>query len=211
MKVYGDSRSGNCYKIQLLCSELGIAYDWQEVDILAGDTHTAEFLEVNANGRIPLLALPEGRYLAESNAILSYLADGHDIRGSSRLHRAEVLQWMFFEQYSHEPNIATSRFIMLYLDSPPDRQADLQAKKIAGIRALDVMEKQLSDQDYMTGSDFTIADIALFAYTHKAHEGGFDLVPYTSISDWIKRIEARPNFVPMDTSRAGSHNPSRPG
>lgn len=201
MKLYGDSRSGNCYKIQLLCSELGIEYDWQEVDILAGDTHTAEFLAMNANGKIPLLALPDARYLAESNAILAYLADGHEFQGTHRFHRAEVLQWMFFEQYSHEPNIATSRFIVLYLNSPPDRQAELQSRKIAGDRALDVMEKQLSDRDYVTGSVFTIADIALFAYTHKAHEGGFDLAPYSSIGEWIKRIEARPNFAPMVPDR----------
>ena len=197
MKLYGDSRSGNCYKIQLLCSELGIHYDWQEVDILAGDTHTAEFLSMNANGKIPLLDLQDGRYLAESNAILSYLAEGHELSGSNRFNRAEVLQWMFFEQYSHEPNIATSRFIILYLNSPPDRQPDLQSKKIAGIRALDVMEKQLDDNIHITGREFTIADIALFAYTHKAHEGGFDLQPYKNIRAWIERIESRPLFVPM--------------
>lgn len=199
MKLYGDSRSGNCYKIQLLCAELGVEYDWQEVDILAGDTHTGDFLAMNANGKIPLLDLQDGRYLAESNAILAYLADGRELSGSSRFNRAEVLQWMFFEQYSHEPNIATSRFIILYLNSPPDRQADLQSKKVAGIRALDVMEKQLGADGFITGPAFTIADIALFAYTHKAHEGGFDLEPYKNIRSWIARIEDRPQFVPMTT------------
>jgi len=199
MKLYGDSRSGNCYKVQLLCAELGIEYDWHEVDILAGDTQTAEFLEMNANGKIPLLDLQNGRYLAESNAILAYLAEGHELSGRSRFNRAEVLQWMFFEQYSHEPNIATSRFIILYLKSPPERQADLQSKRVAGIRALDVMEKHLGADDFMTGSEYTIADIALFAYTHKAQEGGFDLEPYRNIRDWISRIESRPRFVPMAT------------
>lgn len=197
MRLYGDSRSGNCYKIQLLCAELGIKYDWHEVDILAGDTQTAEFLKMNANGKIPLLDLQDGRYLAESNAILAYLAEGHELSGRSRFNRAEVLQWMFFEQYSHEPNIATSRFIILYLNSPPERQADLQSKRVKGIRALDVMEKHLGAHNFITGPAYTIADIALFAYTHKAHEGGFDLGPYKNIQDWITRIENRPSFVPM--------------
>ncbi len=138
--VYGDSRSGNCYKIKLLCSQLGIAYEWREVDILAGDTRTAEFLAMNANGKIPLLALPDGRYLAESNAILAYLADGAELAGSDRFLRAAVLQWMFFEQYSHEPNIATSRFIIQYLGNPPDRRAALEEKRLGGYKALDVME-----------------------------------------------------------------------
>ena len=197
MKVYGDSVSGNCYKVQLLCAELELEYDWHEVDILAGDTRTPQFLSMNANGRIPLLALPDGRFLPESNAILSYLAEGTDLAGADRFNRAEVLAWMFFEQYSHEPNIATSRFIIKYLGNPPERQADLQAKKAAGIEALKVMESRLGESEYFAGADFTIADIALFAYTHKAHEGGFDLAPFTAIREWIQRIEARPHFVPM--------------
>ncbi len=120
--IYGDSISGNCYKLQLLCAQLDIPYDWQEVDILKGDTRTNEFLAMNANGKIPLLALPDGRYLAESNAILGYLAADSDLAGRDRYTRAEILQWLFFEQYSHEPNIATSRFIVKYLGSPPDRR-----------------------------------------------------------------------------------------
>jgi glutathione S-transferase len=201
MKLYGDSRSGNCYKVQLLCAELGIEYEWREVDILAGETRTAEFLAMNANGRIPLLALGDGRYLPESNAILAFLADGNAIAGRDRYHRAQVLAWMFFEQYSHEPYIATSRFIIQYLGAPPEREADLQARKAPGIRALEILDRQLAGQDYLSGADFTIADIALFAYTHKADEGGFDLGPYASLRSWIDRIEARPLFVPMAVNR----------
>ena len=196
--VYGDSRSGNCYKIKLLCAQLGIAYEWREVDILAGDTRTAEFLAMNANGKIPLLALPDGRYLAESNAILAYLADGSELAGSDRFSRAAVLQWMFFEQYSHEPNIATSRFIIQYLGSPPDRQAELEEKRLGGYKALEVMEQQLGNNTFIAGSEYSIADIALYAYTHVAHEGGFDLNDYPATRAWLDRVRTIPGHVPME-------------
>ena len=196
-KIYGDSRSGNCYKIKLLCAELGIDYAWQEVDILAGDTRTPQFLAMNANGRIPLLALADGRYLAESNAILCYLAEGSELFGQDAFSRASILQWMFFEQYSHEPNIATSRFIMQYLGNPPDQKAALAEKREAGYMALGVMEQQLLRNRYMTGETYNLADIALFAYTHVAHEGGFDLDPYPAIRAWIDAIMGRPKYVPM--------------
>ena len=196
--VYGDSRSGNCYKIKLLCAQLGIAYEWREVDILAGDTRTAEFLAMNANGKIPLLALPDGRHLAESNAILAYLADGSELAGSDRFSRAAVLQWMFFEQYSHEPNIATSRFIIQYLGSPPDRQAALEEKRLGGYKALEVMEQQLGDNTFIAGSEYSIADIALYAYTHVAHEGGFDLNDYPATRAWLDRVRTIPGHVPME-------------
>lgn len=197
IKLYGDSRSGNCYKIQLLCAELGIGYDWQEVDILAGESRTPGFLAMNQNGRIPLLALPDGRHLAESNAILYFLADGSELFTGDAYARAEILQWMFFEQYSHEPNIATSRFIIQYLGNPAEKQSMLQEKKAAGYQALDVMECRLRDNDFFAGTQFTIADIALFAYTHVADEGDFDLGDYVAVNNWIDRIKARPNFLPM--------------
>ena len=195
--VYGDSISGNCYKIQLLCAQLDIPHDWQEVDILKGDTRTDEFLEMNANGKIPLLALSDGRYLAESNAILAYLAEGSELAGSDRFSRAQVLQWMFFEQYSHEPNIATSRFIIKYLGSPPDRQAALEEKRVGGYKALDVMENQLGDHTFIAGTKYSIADIALYAYTHVADDGGFDLKEYPEVRAWLGRVEATPAYVPM--------------
>lgn len=197
MKVWGDSKSGNCYKIRHLCAELGVDYEWQEVDILAGETRTPEFLAMNPNGKIPLVRLDDGRTLAESNAILAWLADGSPLAGTDRYERAVVLQWMFFEQYSHEPNIATSRFILRYLGNPPDRKAVLAEKHVAGERALGVMEQRLSTNDFMAGPRFTIADIALFAYTQVADEGGFDLGPFAAIRAWIERIVRRPRFVPM--------------
>ncbi|MEX0976701.1 MAG: glutathione S-transferase family protein [Woeseia sp.] len=197
IKVWGDSRSGNCYKICLLCAELDIDFEWEEVDILAGQTRTPEFLAMNANGKIPLLRTSDGRFLAESNAILIYLADGTSLAGSDRFERASVLQWMFFEQYSHEPNIATSRFIIQYLGVPPERKAALEEKRAGGLEALAVMEQQLRKHEFMAGERFTLADIALFAYTHVADEGGFSLAAFPQIRGWIRRIESRPAFVPM--------------
>jgi glutathione S-transferase len=195
--VYGDSISGNCYKIKLLCAELGIDYAWRELDILAGATRTPGFLAMNPNGRIPLLALPDGRYLAESNAILCYLAEDSELLGVGRFERATVLQWMFFEQYSHEPYIATARFVVRYLGNPPDRQADLEQKRIAGLKALEILDRQLLRTPFIAGERYTLADIALFAYTHVAGEGGFDLGPFRGIGEWFGRITTRPNYVPM--------------
>ena len=197
IRIYGDSRSGNCYKLKLLCAEMDVGYDWHEVDILAGDTHTPEFLAMNANGKIPLLQLPDGRCLAESNAILCYLADGSEFLGGDAFARAEILQWLFFEQYSHEPFIATSRFIIQYQGRPAARQAELEQKKAGGYKALGVMERQLEQHDFMTGAAFNIADIALFAYTHVAEEGDFSLADYPAIRAWLERIKTRPKHVPM--------------
>ncbi len=155
---------------------------------------------MNPNGKVPVLKLPDGRCLPESNAILGYLAEGTDLAGRDRYERANVLQWMFFEQYSHEPYIATSRFIVRYLGNPAERAADLESKRKAGYRALDLMERELDARQFIANDAYSIADIALFAYTHVAHEGGFDLEPYANINAWISRIRARPNFVAM---RAG--------
>lgn len=200
IEFYGDSISGNCYKLQLVCAELDIDYRWHELDILAGDTRTPEFLAMNPNGKVPLMALADSRYLPESNAILCYLADGSDLYGEDRYSRANILQWLFFEQYSHEPFIATSRFIVKYLGTPAERQSDLDSKKAGGYKALATMEATLSRGDFIAGERFSIADIALFAYSHVAHEGGFDLGSYPMIETWIKRIESRPQFVPMRVS-----------
>lgn len=197
IKLFGDSRSGNCYKVQLLCAELGIDYTWVEVDIIGGETRTAEFLAMNANGKIPLLAMSGERYLAESNAILCYLADGTPLFGGNRFERAKILQWMFFEQYSHEPNIATSRFIIQYLGNPPERAEGLARRQEPGYRALEVMDRQLQYDEFMAGPRYSVADIALFAYTHVAHEGGFDLEKYQAINAWLERVRSRPGFVRM--------------
>ena len=198
--VYGDSISGNCYKIQLACAQLGIDYEWHEVDIMAGETRTPDFLAMNANGKLPLLALADGRYLPESNAILAYLADGSALAGGDRFERASVLQWMFFEQYSHEPYIATARFVVRYLGNPPERQKDLERKRKGGYRALDVMEKHLSSHDFIANDAYSIADIALFAYTHVAPEGGYELAAYPKINGWLDRVRNTPGFVAMKGS-----------
>lgn len=203
IEFYGDSISGNCYKLQHASAELGIEYVWHEMDILAGATQADEFLAMNPNGKVPLLVLPDGRCLSESNAILSYLADGSTLSGSDRYAKAKVMQWLFFEQYSHEPFIATSRFIIKYLGSPPDRQEDLAAKQPGGYKALRIMEQTLSAQDFIANNEFSIADIALYAYTHVADEGGFDLGEYPAVRAWLQRVEARPAYVAMRSGSTG--------
>jgi glutathione S-transferase len=198
MKIYGDSQSGNCYKIKLLAELLALDYEWQDVDILAGETRSESFLAKNPNGKIPLLELSDGRLLAESNAILNFLAEGSDFLPKGTYARAKVLEWQFFEQYSHEPYIAVARFINKYLGLPEDRKADYESKQEGGHKALQVMEAQLSKTPYLVGEQITIADISLYGYTHVADEGGFDLSLYPRIQAWLARIKAVPGYVAMD-------------
>ena len=196
-KVYGDYNSGNCYKIKLMLSLLGVEYEWVPVDILNGGTHTAAFLEKNPNGKIPVLELEDGTCLWESNAILNFLADGtHYLPTEPRL-RTQVLQWQFFEQYSHEPSIAVARFIEFYLGLPEERLKEYRSLQKAGYRALSVMEQQLKRTPFLVGESFSIADIALYAYTHVAHQGGFDLTPYPGIQHWLARVKEQPGYVNM--------------
>ncbi|MDP5035500.1 MAG: glutathione S-transferase family protein [Paraglaciecola sp.] len=197
MKIYGDSQSGNCYKLQLLCSLLQIPHQWQAVDILAGDTKTAAFLALNPNGKIPLLVLNDGQTLSESNAILNYLAHGSALYPTEPLAHARVLQWQFFEQYSHEPYIAVARFINKYLGLPADRASEYSAKQQGGHKALAVLEQQLVKTPFLTGSQVTTADISLYAYTHVADEGGFALAAYPAIQAWLKRITQLPHYKAM--------------
>ena len=196
--VYGDMLSGNCYKIKLLLRFLGLEHRWQHIDILAGQTHSAEFLALNPNARIPVLELSEGIHLWESNAILNYLADGTHFLPNDRFLRSKVLQWQFFEQYSHEPYIAVARYINKYLGMPAERQAEYEAKRPRGYRALKVMEETLAKNDFFVGEQATIADISLYAYTHIAHEGGFELGRFPAINAWFARIEAISGYVTMD-------------
>ena len=198
LRIYGDSQSGNCYKIKLLLNILSIEHEWIHVDILAGETHTAEFKKMNPNSRIPVLVLANGSILTESNAILNFLAEGSEYLPKDRYLRAQVLQWQFFEQYSHEPFIATARYINKYLGLPEDRRAEYEAKQEGGHTALSVMEQQLSQSDFLVGSSLTIADISLYAYTHVAHEGGFELDGYVAIRRWIERIEQRDDYLAMN-------------
>ena len=203
-KIYGDLYSGNCYKVKLLATLLDIEHEWIPVDIMAGETHTAEFIRKNAVGKIPLLALDDGGYLSESNAILNYLAEGSPYLPTGRLQRARVLQWQFFEQYSHEPYIATSRYIIKYLGAPEEKQDELAAKKAGGVKALGVMETQLERTPFLAGGQYTIADISLYAYTHVAHEGGFALDEFPHIQAWIARMEAHPGHITMAQAIAES-------
>ena len=196
-QVYGDMQSGNCYKIKLLLQLLEIEHKWHHVDILAGDAKTPDFIAMNPNGKIPVLQINADECLSESNAILNYLAEGTDLLPSNRLERARILQWQFFEQYSHEPYIAVARYINLYLGLPDSRLDEYKAKQEGGHKALSVMEEQLSRSSFLVGDSLTIADISLFAYTHVAHEGGFDLEGYPNILNWINRIQALPHFVTM--------------
>ncbi len=199
MKIYGDTQSGNCYKIKLLCHLLNIEHQWVHVDILAGDNTTVSFLDKAPLGKIPLLVLNDGRCLSESNAILNFLASGSAYLPEERFAQAKVQQWQFFEQYSHEPYIAVARFIAKYLGLPADRKEEYAAKQSGGHKALKVMEDQLKNTRFLTGDSLTTADISLYGYTHVAHEGGFNLTTYPAIEAWIKRIEQHPNHVAMTT------------
>jgi len=197
MKIYGDIQSGNCFKVKLLCALLAIEHEWLHVDILVGETRASDFLRKNPNGKIPLLELADGRLLSESNAILNYLAFGSELLPQDRFQLAKVQQWQFFEQYSHEPFIAVARYIAKYLGLPEARRVEYESKQQGGHKALSVMENQLTQTPYLTGDTLTTADIALYGYTHVAHEGGFELANYTAIQSWLDRIAAKPKYVGM--------------
>lgn len=202
LRLHDSASSGNAYKVRLLLSQLGLGFERIEYDIDRGETRTAEFVSSkNLNGRVPVLELEDGRCLAESNAILWYLAEGTPfVPGASHDHdrwlRAEILQWMFFEQYSHEPNIATLRhWITHHVEMTPERQAAVPGKRKQGVAALEVMERHLGKRRFFVGERYTIADIALYAYTHVADEGGFDLAPFGAVRDWLERVAAQPLHV----------------
>ncbi|WP_071910806.1 glutathione S-transferase family protein [Aeromonas sp. SCS5] len=197
MRLYGDLRSGNCYKAWLLARWLELPLEWVAVDIAAGETQTPDFLAMNPNGKIPVLELAPGDLLAESNAILFYLAQGSPLWPTEPRLQADVLKWMFFEQYSHEPYIAVARFIVRYLGRPESQEARLDGLKAGGEKALAVMEQQLKKSPYLCGEVPTIADIALYAYTHVAEEGIFSLQGWPAIRDWIARIEAHPHHMSL--------------
>ncbi len=196
-KVYGDMVSGNCYKIKLLMQLLGIEHEWIHVDVLKGETRTEAFGEMNKNLKIPVLAISADEYLAESNAILNYLAEGSVFLPKDRLQKARVLEWQFFEQYSHEPYIAVARYINKYLGLPEELAEEYLSKQEGGHKALAVMESHLKESKYLVGDALTIADISLYAYTHVADEGGFDLNTYPNIKRWLDTIESTPRYINM--------------
>jgi glutathione S-transferase len=198
VRLYDYLPSGNGYKVRLLLTQLGIPFERVEVDILHGESRTPEFLARNANGRIPVLEVEPGVFLAESNAILCYLAEGTPLLPAARLARAQVLQWMFFEQYSHEPYIATSRFGLQHLELTPERHQALEQKRPLGYAALGVMEDHLRTRAFFVGDRYTIADVALYAYTHVAGEGSFDLGRFSAVRAWLERVRAEPGHIPIN-------------
>jgi glutathione S-transferase len=202
--LYDYLDSGNGYKIRLLLAQLETPYRWVAVDIMNGSTRTPEFLAKNPNGRIPAIEV-DGRYLAESDAILWYLADRTRFVPEDPFERAQVLQWMFFEQYSHEPYVATPRYIVRHLAEDSPRRAELPKRLEQGRAALGVMETYLKGRKFFVAERYTIADIALYAYTHVGHEGGLDLAPYANVRAWLSRVADQPNHILItDEPKSGS-------
>jgi len=197
IRLYDFLPSGNGYKVRLLLTQLEIPYELVEMDITKGETRTPEFLAKNANGRIPLIELEDGRFLAESGAILLYFAEGTRFFPDDRWQRAEVLQWMFFEQYSHEPYVAVARAWLHVFGMDDERKRQLPQKQKLGYDALGVMERHLAGRTFFVGERYSIADIALYAYTHVADEGGFDLGAYTAVRAWLDRVRAQPRYIPI--------------
>ncbi len=196
IKLYGMTGSGNCWKPAALMKQLYQPFEWIEVNLLKGESRTPAFLALNANGKVPLLEV-DGHCLAESNAMLCYLAEGSDLFPNDRWQRAKILEWMFFEQYSHEPFIATVRFWVHMLNKKDEFRDKIAEAMPKGHAALGVMEQQLRQTPFLAGDAYSIADIALYAYTHVAHQGGYDLSMYPSINAWMKRLEAQPGFEKM--------------
>ncbi|HEY7608319.1 MAG TPA: glutathione S-transferase family protein [Alphaproteobacteria bacterium] len=199
LRLYDDPISGNGYKVRLTLTQLGIPFEYVAVDIMKRETRTPAFLAKNPNGRIPTLRLEDGTYLAESCAIIWYLAEGTKLAPADRLARAQTLQWMFFEQYSHEPYVAVARFWQ-HLPKMSEEQARQLPDRIKrGYAALDVMEKHLAPRRFFVAERYGLADIALYAYTHVAHEGGFDLTPCPAIRAWMARVAAQPGYIAITT------------
>jgi glutathione S-transferase len=197
--LYSMRRSGNCYKVRLALAQLGVAHELVEIDILKGETRTPEFLAKNPSGHVPVLEVEPGRYIAESNAILWYIAGRSPLAPEDRVERAETLQWMFFEQHSLEPNVGAAYFWLALVKGGRElQQHALEDWTEGGYRALGVMEKHLAKNDFFAAGRYTIADIAVYAYTHVAHEADFDLSPYPAIRAWLRRVEQQPGHVVMD-------------
>jgi glutathione S-transferase len=195
MLLYDSAVSGNCYKVRLLFAQLGIEYERREVDVIDRTGRRELLSELNPALRVPTLELDDGRSLGESNAILWYFGDGSKFVPSDPFERAQVLQWQFFEQYSHEPYIAVARFWRIAGIEPTPQ--DAEAKRLGGTAALDAIESWLEDRAFLVGDRYTLADISLYAYTHVAPEGGFPLEPYPSIRAWLARVAAQPGHVPI--------------
>jgi len=196
--LYNSQISGNCYKVRLLLAHLGIPYERSELSVTDRSTRAELLGELNPALRVPTIVLDDGRPLAESNAIIWYFGDGTRYVPEDRYKRARVLQWLFFEQYSHEPFIAVVRFWVAYSGDPERFAGELDAKRAGGYAALDAMERHLESRSFLVADRYTIADISLYAYTHVAHEGGFDLSGYPAIRAWLDRVASQPGHVPID-------------
>ena len=198
MLLYNSPVSGNCYKVRLLLAHLGLEYETVDVSVVDRSNRQELLGDLNPGLRVPTLVLDDGRPLAESNAILWYFGDGTEYVPTDPYERAQVLQWAFFEQYSHEPNIAVARFWLAYSGTPERFKDDLPARMKGGYAALDAMEWHLDGREFLVGERYSIADISLYAYTHVAHEGEFDLESYPAIRSWLGRVAAQPGHVPID-------------
>jgi len=196
--LYNSRVSGNCYKVRLLLAHLGLEVETVETSVVDRSNRAELLGNLNPGLRVPTVVLDDGRPLAESNAILWYFGDGTPYVPDDAYERAQVLQWQFFEQYSHEPNIAVARFWLAYSGTPERFEAELPSRMKGGYAALDAMERHLDGRGFMVGDRYSLADISLYAYTHVAHEGGFDLDPYPAIRGWLEGVAAQPGHVPID-------------
>ena len=198
MLLYNSAVSGNCYKVRLLLAHLGIPYEKHEVDVVDRTQPRDELAGLSPTRRVPTLVLDDGRPLAESNAILLYFGEGTRFVPDDRYARAQMLQWMFWEQYEHEPAIAVARFLKTYSGHPESYEARRDELHRRGTKALDAMERHLDGRRFFAGDGMSLADIVLYAYTHAAGEGGFDLEPYPAVRAWLERVRAEPGHVPID-------------
>ena len=203
MLLYDSAVSGNCYKVRLLLAQLGMSYERRELSVNDRSDRPAILGALNPALRVPTIVLDDGRSLGESNAILWYFGDGTKYVPEDRYERAQVLQWQFFEQYDHEPNIAVARFWLHYKGGDIDQEA-LASRQTAGYKALDAMERHLTGREFFVGSRYSLADISLYAYTHVAHEGGFDLARYPGVRAWLGRVAEQPRHVPITQRTFGA-------
>lgn len=196
-KLYGDCISGNCYKPALIMRLAGIEFEWVQTDVLKRETQNEAFLAINPNGKVPALVLPDGRALSESNAMLIYLAENTPWLPADAFERAQVFQWLFFEQYSHEPYIAVARFLVHIAKIADQHEKRMKHLKAGGNKALTLMNHHLEQNSFFVGNRFSIADIGLYAYTHTAEDGDFDLQPYSHVRAWLERVTQQPGFLSM--------------
>ncbi|MDV7341696.1 glutathione S-transferase family protein [Terasakiella sp. A23] len=198
LTLYSNQGSGNCYKVRLLLHQLGYDLDIKEMDVVSGECQGDEFLKINPVGKVPTLILDEGMVLTESNAIMLHFADETQYMPMDHFDKSQAFQWLFWEQYSHETAIAVARYSMHYLGNTEKDDDRLPALWEKGYKALDVMEDHLKDKDFFVGDRYSIADIALFAYTHVADQGGFDLAKYPNVLTWLERVKSQPRWKSMD-------------